>query len=787
MFNQVTGKKTLEGFNMKKIILLFLLVVPLALSAQTPWQAKWIADPNARDEPNAWYCYREDFFTGKVPARALAKIAIDTKYWLWINGRMVIFEGGLKRGPNSKDTYYDEVDIAKYLVNGRNTIAVLGWYFGKDGFSHISSGQPGLLFECITPEFKVLSDTSWKVIRHPAYGTCPPPLPNFRLAESSIKFDAGNDIANWYTANYSTVKWNNAKVMGPASAAPWNNLVLRPIPQWKDSKLLPYSSAPAFPFQSGKDTMIICKLPSNLQVTPYLKVEATEGKVIEMKTEDFNGGGAPNVYAQYVTRNGIQAYESYGWMNGQTVTYKIPAGVKVLELKYRETGYNTTFAGNFTSSDDFLNNIWQKSLRTLYITMRDNYMDCPDRERAQWWGDEVNESGEAFYALDTKSHLLFRKGMYELIGWQRADSTLFSPIPAGNYKDELPIQMLTSVGYYGFWNYYLNTGDKKPVADLYPGVRKYLKIWKRNDDGSVKFRKGGWSWGDWGTEIDMELMTNGFYYLALKGALNMAETLNLKDDAAEYRRDMQRIKTVFNTRFWDGTAYRHPDYKGKTDDRSQAVAVVSGIADQDKYPALLQVFKTEEHASPYMEKYVLEAMFQMGYADEAIARMKKRFGSMVNNPGYVTLFEGWGIGEEGYGGGTTNHAWSGGALTLLSQYLCGIAPLEPGYKLFQIVPNPGAVKIGSATVQSVRGVIKTSFENSAAGFNMTVLVPPGTEAVIGVPADQVVQISCNKHTVWSNKKPVDNTAVLKYLGRINDHILFRVASGSYIIKAVKKV
>lgn len=46
-----------------------------------------------------------------------------------------------------------------------------------------------------------------------------------------------------------------------------------------------------------------------------------------------------------------------------------------------------------------MNELWKRSVRTLYITMRDSYMDCPDRERAQWWGDEVNELGEAFYAL----------------------------------------------------------------------------------------------------------------------------------------------------------------------------------------------------------------------------------------------------------------------------------------------------------------------------------------------------------------------------------------------------
>jgi len=121
--------------------------------------------------------------------------------------------------------------------------------------------------------------------------------------------------------------------------------------------------------------------------------------------------------AKYVTRKGVQKYESYGWINGQKVIYTIPKGIKVLCLKYRETGYDTEFAGSFQSSDDFLNRIWEKARRTLYVTMRDTYMDCPDRERAQWWGDEVNEAGESYYSLCPKSHLLFRKGMYELIAF----------------------------------------------------------------------------------------------------------------------------------------------------------------------------------------------------------------------------------------------------------------------------------------------------------------------------------------------------------------------------------
>lgn len=125
---------------------------------------------------------------------------------------------------------------------------------------------------------------------------------------------------------------------------------------------------------------------------------------------------------------------------------------------------------------------------------------------------------------------------------------------------------------------------------------------------------------------------------------------------------MVRVKEGF-LRCWDGNAFRHPEYHGSTDDRVQALAVLSGIADESYYGKLSEIFRTQFHASPYMEKYVMEALFRMGCGHYAIERTARRFADMVDDPGSTTLFEGWGIGEKGYGGGTTNHAWSGGALT----------------------------------------------------------------------------------------------------------------------------
>lgn len=173
---------------------------------------------------------------------------------------------------------------------------------------------------------------------------------------------------------------------------------------------------------------------------------------------------------------------------------------------------------------------------------------------------------------------------------------------------------------------------------------------------------------------------------------------------------MYSIGKCFDTKFWTGSSYRSPGYKGETDDRAQAMAVVSGLASADKYPALVKVLKKEYHASPYMEKYVLEALFQMNEPSFALERMKQRYTKMMNYPEYTTLFEGWGIGPDGFGGGTINHAWSGGPLTLLSQKVCGIEPTSPGFRSFKVCPQMGTLTEASAAIDTHFGKIEVSLK-----------------------------------------------------------------------------
>ena len=731
---------------MKKIPLFFIVLVCILAAVQLKAaddflpQSKWIGSEHCQSTPNTWLCFRKTVHLPGVPGEMIANIAVDSKYWLWINGKMVVFEGGLKRGPAPGATYYDQVDIAPYLEKGENTIALLVWHFGKNGFSHVNSGTAALLFCAQGANLSIVSDKSWQCSVYRAYQNTEAPFPNYRLSESNIRFDARKELAGWNMPDFSEKLGASIEIVAP-NEMPFGKLVARPIPMWKNGGLTDYPEV----VKNEKGDTIRCRLRYNCQITPYLHVKAPAGLVVGMLTDNYTGGSANNVRAEYITREGEQEYESFGWMNGHEVLYVVPAGVEVLGVKYRETGYNADMKGSFACDDDFYNELWKRSARTLYITMRDNYMDCPDRERAQWWGDEVNELGEAFYVLDPRGWQLAAKGIYELMNWQRPDGVIASPVPSLNWCKELPLQMLASVGWYGFYTQAFYSDDYSFVPHIYDGLKKYLhEVWQVDGQGMPVVRQGDWSWGDWGTDVDMEVLTTCWYYLALKAEKEFALHLRKLYDANQIGEMMKRISAAFDARYWNGKAYRSKLHNGETDDRAQAMAVVSGLAPAGRYKALLKVFKKEYHASPYMEKYVMEALFMMGEPEFALKRMRDRYAKMMSYP-YTTLFEGWGIGAEGFGGGTINHAWSGGLLTILSQKLCGIEPLAPGFKQFRVAPQLGSLNKASAVVPTLYGDIRVDIRQQDHKLGIQVVVPQGTTAVVALPGSKEKVLSPGTH------------------------------------------
>ena len=152
------------------------------------WTANWIWTQSGETEPDTWVSFRKSFEVSDInEARdAVACIAAESKYWLYINGEMAVREGGLKRGPTPEDGYYDTVEIGQYLREGENTIAALVWFW-RDGASYSStnSGKGGFLFEAELGGEKLISDASWLAARNTAFLQDPGARqPNYRLPEA---------------------------------------------------------------------------------------------------------------------------------------------------------------------------------------------------------------------------------------------------------------------------------------------------------------------------------------------------------------------------------------------------------------------------------------------------------------------------------------------------------------------------------------------------------------------------------------------------------------------------
>ena len=523
----------------KILVLLFLQICVSCASDARGWHGKWIQVDGVENTPNVWQVFRKEFDLETKPASLMARVAVDSKYWLWINDSLVVFEGSLKRGPNPNDLYYDELDIAPFLDNGRNVVSVLTWYFGRSGFSHNSSEHAALLFDAYNDDIDISSDDSWQAVIHPCYKEMDI-VPNIRISESNIKYVADSKLDGFFLKSYIP-EMPKAQVISSNVEGFIGKLHPRPIPLFVFSELKEYEDV-SF---NQESRILTCRLPYCAQVTPYLKVSSPANQSIDIYTDQDVVSGGQCVRGQYISRDGIQEYENLGWMVGHIIYYTIPEGVDVIDVKYRESGYDCEIAGSFDCSDDFINELWRRSARTLYVNMRDTYMDCPDRERAQWWGDVVNDIQAVPYVMSQTASKLTDKAIMELIGWQRPTGVLYSPIP-GNYKRELPAQMLMAVGQYGFYSHYLFDEDSLFISKVYDSVHKYLhKVWELNPDGSLQARTGEWNWGDWGENVDIDLLQNCWYYLALQAESFYANKMGKTDDVIEINSKLQLIKENF--------------------------------------------------------------------------------------------------------------------------------------------------------------------------------------------------------------------------------------------------
>lgn len=175
------------------------------------------------------------------------------------------------------------------------------------------------------------------------------------------------------------------------------------------------------------------------------------------------------------------------------------------------------------------------------------------------------------------------------------------------------------------------------------------------------------------------------------------------------------------------------------DERVNALGVIFGLISEERYSQMRDVLMgTEttpayENASIYMEKYVIQALYMMGYDTDAMNLIEKRMMEMVNHED-STLWELWDRAS-----GTKNHGWSGGSMIGMSLYAAGVEPTGAGYSSWHVVPRLGNFEEINTRVPSEIGNIDVTINKTIDGLNMTV-VSPGNNAEIWVPVEDGQQV-----------------------------------------------
>ena len=513
------------------------------------------------------------------------------------------------------------------------------------------------------------------------------------------------------------------------------------------------------PHAENSPWKLICALPYNCQFQPWIQVEAPAGQILK-----FNSSNPLVLYLTptetCTTLAGAHEYEAKKWVSGEGAIYSIPAGVTVKAVKYRETGYNTTFAGSFECNDEDFNILWQKAARTAYLCMRDHFYDCPDRERVGFWGDGTPELDQCFYIFDTSSHQLCK----DLV-LRKLQPTFY------------PGQHLEFLGEYGLWFYYLQTGDLASISAVYDATKTFLLDTYK--PGNPR------TWFDWGKDSkDTSVIETCFQYIDLGTLRKMALATGHEADlpVIDARRDA--IEDTFDARFWKGNYYQSADVTSP-DDRANAMAVNAGLADPAKWDAIYtEVLSKTTNSSCFFDRWVFEALCKMGKPDRALLRMSTRYRTMIDCS-FTTLWEHydrwWASWLNAFDEASSlNHGWNPPAI-LLGQDIAGVRPVEPGWATFQVMPMEAFLTRIKVVVPSIKGPVAVEIRKTAKDYSLSLLSPANTTAIVGIPRgafSRLDSITANGTPVWDGKYKGEQAGV-SWVGDDGGYVRFRVGPGAW--------
>lgn len=781
----------------------------MGLLTQSDWhKAKWIAYENLPDSntivpaehgngKKEWGkrkdilpLFRKTFSVNKTIKHATAFIAGLGHFEMSINGKKIgdhFLDPGWTK--YDKHALYVTFDVTNDVVNGNNAVGVLlgnGFYYQPSERYRKMTGAYGYPKMICNIFIEYTDGTNENIVSDETWKTSPSPI-TFSSLYGGEDYDATLEQQGWDTFSFNDENWKNSVVVNGSTLQSQTAEPVKVMQMFKPLKS-PEVKSNVWVFDMGQ----------NMSGIPRISIHGKKGDTIKILTAELineNGTvnqkatGSPSYYQYILKGDSVETYQPhfsyYGYRYIQIervelfeqYTHELPWLISVEGLHTRNAA---TTVGSFSSSNELFNKTFNLIDWAIKSNTQSIFTDCPHRERLGWQ-EEVHLMGNSIqYNYDI--HTLCNKVLNDIKLAQYSNGLIPSTVPeytkmhfANGYFRDSPEWGSNAVILP--WYLYQWYGDKDALANSYTTMQRYVQ-YLGTKDSSHLLMYGLSDWYDLGPNkpgfsqlTPMGLTATAYYYYDLIILQKTATLVNKLVDANNYGALAKHVKQAFNKAFFNNKTKQY----GNGSQTSNAIAVYMNLVDEKDKPLVIEniVNNIRSHNNSLTSgdigfRYLLKVLNDAGRSD-VIFDMNNRsdvpgYGYQIAK-GATALTESW----QALSTVSNNHLMLGHLMEWFYEGLAGIgqAQASVGYKNIIIRPQVvGNITQAKATYQSPYGLIASSWKNENNVFELNVVIPPNTDAIIYLPANKLASIK-------------QNNSLLKSIPVHNGIATIKVGSGSY--------
>ncbi|WP_017093645.1 family 78 glycoside hydrolase catalytic domain [Vibrio splendidus] len=218
---------------------------------------------------------------------------------------------------------------------------------------------------------------------------------------------------------------------------------------------------------------------------------------------------------------------------------------------------------------------------------------------------------------------------------------------------------------------------------------------------------------------EVNSVVNAFHFSALKKMSYLANELGYDEDAQFFSDRAKLVERSYHRLFIDNKTglVKDAPWSEHSSQQSNVFALRFGLIPEKHVADVLDSILSDRSGSVYLYQYFLEALYENGKQNEAFEIItssgNRSWLGMMDILKSTMTTESWNFKVKP--DMDLNHAWGTAPLNIISRYLVGIRPIEPGFRKFSVFPRDDKVDYYESIVPTLNGDIlfnKTKLKNT---------------------------------------------------------------------------